>query len=38
MDGMVGDAKLQANDRGDPFAGPDLAPKAVSFGPMLQEF
>jgi hypothetical protein len=38
MDGMVGDAKLQANDRGDPSAGPDLAPKAVGFGPMVQEF
>ena len=35
---MGGDAKLQANDRGDPSAGPDLAPKAVSFGPMGQEF
>ena len=37
MDGMGGDATLQANDRGDPSAGPDVAPKAVSFGPMVQE-
>ena len=37
MDGMGGDATLQANDRGDPSAGPDVAPKAVGFGPMVQE-
>ena len=37
MDGMVGDVQLLANDRGDPAAGPDVAPKAVGFGPLVQE-
>ena len=37
MDGMVGDAKLPANHRGDPATGPDLSPKAIGFGPLAQE-
>ena len=38
MDRMVGDAKLQANDCGDPATGPHPAAEAVGFGPMLQHF
>ena len=34
---MVGDAKLQANDGGDPSAGPELAPEAIGFGTTVQE-
>jgi hypothetical protein len=34
---MVGDAKLQANQRGDPSTGPDVSPKAVGLGPLVQE-
>src|SRR5688572_26248000 len=37
MDGMVGDAKFQANHRGDPATSPDLSPKAIGFGPLVQE-
>ena len=35
---VVGDAKLQPNDRGDPSAGPDLPSKAIGFGAAVQEF
>ncbi|HEX2242980.1 MAG TPA: hypothetical protein VHK27_06970 [Gammaproteobacteria bacterium] len=38
MDRMIGDAKLQANDRGDPATGPHLAAEAIGFGPMMQHF
>jgi hypothetical protein len=34
---MVGDAKSQANHRGDPATSPDLSPKAIGFGPLVQE-
>ena len=34
---MVGDAKLQANHRGDPATGPDVSPEAIGFGPRVQE-
>src|ERR671914_463511 len=37
MDGMVGDATLQANHRGDPATSPDLSAKAIGFGPLVQE-
>jgi hypothetical protein len=33
---VVGDAKLQANHRGDPATGPDLPSKAVRFGAAVQ--
>jgi hypothetical protein len=34
---VVGDAKLQPNDRGNPSAGPDLPSKAIGFGAAVQE-
>jgi hypothetical protein len=34
---MVGDAKFEVDHRGDPSTGPDLSPKAIGFGPTLQE-
>jgi hypothetical protein len=37
LDGMVEDAKREANHRGDPSAGPHLAPEAVGFGSTVQE-
>jgi hypothetical protein len=36
MDGMVGDATLEANDRGNPAAGPHVSTEAIGFGPTLQ--
>ena len=38
MDGVVRDAKLEAEHRGDPATGPELPSKAVGFGPTVQEF
>jgi hypothetical protein len=38
MEGIIGDAKLQANDRIDPSANPDFSTKAVDFSPAVQEF
>jgi hypothetical protein len=38
MDGIIGDAKLQANDRSDPSVSPDLSTKAIGLGPAVQEF
>jgi hypothetical protein len=37
MHGMVGEAKLQPNHRGDPSTNPDVSPKAVGVGPTVQE-
>lgn len=37
MDGVGGDATFPANHRGDPATSPDLSPKAIGFGPPVQE-
>jgi hypothetical protein len=37
MGRMVPDAKCQVNDDGDARSGPDLAAKAVGFGPPVQK-
>ena len=34
---MVRDAEFQTNHGGDPATGPDLAPKAIGFGPSVQQ-
>jgi hypothetical protein len=37
MTRMIGDAKLQADDGGDPRAGPEIAAKAIGGGTSVQE-
>jgi hypothetical protein len=36
MDGMVGDAQLQAHHGGDPATGPYVAPEAIGLGAAVQ--
>jgi hypothetical protein len=37
MDGMIGNAKLQAHHGSDPATGPHLAPEAIGLGAAVQQ-